>query len=297
MGCDFSSTLRGEGTFYVKFSHKDGDIRKYKISFHNKDDELTTSTGTIGVYSPIMSVVALDVSTLLVTTTGDNCFIFTTTDKWDSAALKVFKSKSESRGVLLYLADKLSYAREQTVLEGKGLTLLRSDTDTDFTIVCKYDEKIAVHSLVLKRHWPFFAAMMDSHMAESAEKTMSIPYPKSWVEAMVSYFYAESRELSFEDSTGLLIIAQMYDVPELLAQAMRRITYEEMNIGQGLAAWRSAFEAKNEDVQMYCAEVIHEGLENLPHSRELLTELAQEELVQLFMDIANTKSPVKKLKT
>lgn len=176
-----------------------------------------------------------------------------------------------------------------------GLSKVRSNGEFDFTLITK-EGTVPIHSLVFKACMPFFATMMDSKMSESSEKKLEIPYPLSWVEAMVSYFYGEPFEVEFEQATGLLILADVYDIAELQRLAIARIKSERLDMTKCLAGWKNAFEAQNEEMRAYFASFARNQWDELEQSAEFLRDLSQEEAVELMLDVSRAKLGEVKLK-
>lgn len=169
-----------------------------------------------------------------------------------------------------------------------GLSKVRSNGDFDFTLVTD-GGTIPVHTLVLKACMPFFAAMMDSKMSESSLQKLDMPHPHLWVEAMVSYFYGEPFEVEFEQATGLLILADVYDIPELLRLAVARVKSEQLDMTKCLAGWKNAFDAQNDEIRAYFAAFARKQWNELEQSAELLHGLTQEEAVELMLDVSRAK--------
>lgn len=109
-----------------------------------------------------------------------------------------------------------------------GLSKLRAYGEFDFAVVCN-DGTIPVHSLILSSQWPFFKAMRESHMEESQTRKLKLDFPVLWIEALIAYLYEELRPLEFEVAVGLLDVARMYHLPDILCEAMERIKSENMN--------------------------------------------------------------------
>lgn len=214
-------------------------------------------------------------NTLLVLFEGDRAFL-ATKDSCDDLEDNVFRT---------LLRSHLQHNSSQRL---KGLSKVRSNGEFDFTFVTK-EGTIPVHTLVFKACLPFFAAMMDSKMSESSENRLEIPYPHSWVEAMVSYFYGEPFEVDFEQATGLLILADVYDIPELQRLAVSQIKSERLDMSKCLAGWKNAFEAQNEEMRAYFAAFARRQLDKLEQSAEFLHDMSQQEAVELMLDVSRSK--------
>ncbi|VBB88788.1 Conserved hypothetical protein [Yarrowia lipolytica] len=169
-----------------------------------------------------------------------------------------------------------------------GLSKVRLNGDFDFTLVTK-EGTIPIHSVVFKASLPFFAAMIDANMIDSREKRLEIPYPHAWVEVMVSYFYGEPFEAEFEQATGLLVLADVYDIPELRHLAVFRIKTEELDMTKCLTGWRNAFEAQNEQMREYFAAFARDQWNELEHVAEPLYGMPKQEVVEFMLDVSKAK--------
>lgn len=167
-----------------------------------------------------------------------------------------------------------------------GLSQVRSKGGFDFNLVTKDEDVVPVHSLILRSNWPFFDAMMESQMTESRDNRLEVPYPRSWVEAMVSYFYGEPFDVKFPEATGLLILSDVYDIPELQRLAITKIRAETLDMHKCLAGWKNAFEAQNVDMRSYFATFARKNWETLEESAEFLQQLTQQQAVELMLDVS-----------
>lgn len=170
-----------------------------------------------------------------------------------------------------------------------GLSRIRSNGNFDFAIVSKDEKTYEVHSLILAGVWPFFKTMLDSNMKESSEKKMEIPYPHSWIEVMLSYFYEEDLKMEFEQATGVIVLAKVYDIPTLCDLAIAKIKKETLDTTKCLEGWRNVYEARCDSMQLYLAKYLGEHLQELQKSSDMVAQFSQEEAVQLMMDISRCK--------
>lgn len=168
-----------------------------------------------------------------------------------------------------------------------NLAKVRDNGNFDFTIAC-IDGNIEVHSVVLESQWPFFKAMQESQMQEKETRTLTLNYRVLWIEALVSHLYEERKPLEFDVATGLLEVAQVYDISELLNKAMRRIKAEKMDINQSMSAWKQAYIAENEAVRKYCIDIIRQSFvkSNGVIEDSLLDEFTKEQFVQLHRELS-----------
>ena len=145
---------------------------------------------------------------------------------------------------------------------------------------------IYVHKLILQARWPHFARLYNSQMAEFHSKRMHIPEPYTVVRAFLRYLYTDSICIEdvpdLDDVAGLLVLANMYDLPSLRLLCVNRLS-KEIDVEHAAVIWHCASTA-NEDwlrkrAANYC--LIHwgrvvrsQGFSKLPHNS--LLELTQE---------------------
>lgn len=170
--------------------------------------------------------------------------------------------------------------------KNNSLSLIRANGSFDFEIVSKEGTSIGVHTLVLAAVWPFFKGLLDSNMKETDEKKLVLPYPHSWIEAMVSYFYEQQVGMDMDEATGVLVLSGVYDIPELRAEAIVRIKSMHLTVDMCLRGWRNAFEAQCEEIQLFLANQLRENLSLLHSLDEFLGEFSQQEAIQLVKDIS-----------
>lgn len=166
----------------------------------------------------------------------------------------------------------------------RGLGKIRRNGNFDFEIVSQEGETVGVHTLVFASAWPFFKALMDSNMQETAEKRLLLPYPLAWIEPVASYLYEEPLEMSFEQALGVLVVSNVYDLPGLGEIAQKRILKEPLNVVKAALGWKRAFEAQCEDVRMYMAKWLRESVDEFYKSKEW-KEFSDEEVGQFEEDV------------
>lgn len=147
-------------------------------------------------------------------------------------------------------------------------------------------QPIHVHKLILQARWPHFARLYNSQMAEFHSKKMHIPEPYTVVKAFLRYLYMDSLSMDdvpdLDDVSGLLVLANMYDLPHLRLMCVNRLS-KEMDVEHACIIWQCANSANEEWLRKraatYC--LVHwgrvvrtQGFLKLP--REALVELSQE---------------------
>ncbi|KAF2006748.1 galactose oxidase [Amniculicola lignicola CBS 123094] len=110
---------------------------------------------------------------------------------------------------------------------------------------------IHVHKLILHARWPHFARMWSAQMAEFHSKKMHIPEPYSAVRAFLFYLYSDSiastpnNGPSLSDVAGMMVMANIYDMPRLRLLCVHRLG-RELDIEHAAIIWERASTA-NED--------------------------------------------------
>ncbi|CAG81304.1 hypothetical protein B0I72DRAFT_128344 [Yarrowia lipolytica] len=193
---------------------------------------------------------------------------------------KELNSENISDAVFECLKTRLRKREPQLTAAAK----IRRGGDFDFHIISKEGTAIGVHSVVLSAVWPFFKALMDSNMQETANRRLLLSYPHEWVEALVSYLYEEEQQMGFELASGVLVLSSVYDLPELTAMARTRVLKEPLDTVKSLLGWRNAYEARCEEVQLHMARFLA-GHRHELHSSGALEELSLEEVDQLEEDL------------
>ena len=110
---------------------------------------------------------------------------------------------------------------------------------------------IYVHKLILRARWPHFTRVYSSQMAEFHTKKMHIPEPYSVVRAFLYYLYTDSISshpeycASLDAVAGLLVMANVYDMPRLRLSCLHRLS-RELDVEHAAVIWERAGTA-NED--------------------------------------------------
>lgn len=227
--------------FYVSVCGHEGNIRTIRdYPFRLKDP-----------HDKISYAVAIDHRTLHVSSRKESVYLLTDTN-WTCCQML---SNSQYRRKQSENIDQVAVTSIQQV----GLSRIRALKGTDFILVCENHATVPVHSLVLRASWSCFDEVLRASEACGESRTfLRMWYPVSWVRAFVSFFYGEMWTLNFEDATGLMILGQRYEVPELVVHAIRRIRREEMSLTKLLVAWRRAYYANCLAIRHYCARSLTE---------------------------------------
>lgn len=112
---------------------------------------------------------------------------------------------------------------------------------------------IHVHRLILQARWPHFRRLYAAQMVEFHTKKMHIPEPYLVVRAFLYYLYTDSiaphptycNELGVSVVAGLLVMANVYDLPGLRLLCVNRLG-RELDVANAATVWERAGTA-NED--------------------------------------------------
>ncbi|GFF41840.1 kelch motif domain protein [Aspergillus udagawae] len=146
---------------------------------------------------------------------------------------------------------------------------------------------IHVHRIILQLRWPHFKRLYSAQMAEYHSKRMHIPEPYSVVRAFLYYLYTDSISGHPEycsniiDVAGMLVMANLYDMPKLRLLCVNRLS-RELDVENAAIIWERAGRT-NEDWLMrraaqFCLShwgriVRTDGFKSL--SRQSLIELCE----------------------
>ncbi|KAL8709681.1 MAG: hypothetical protein Q9220_005621 [cf. Caloplaca sp. 1 TL-2023] len=117
---------------------------------------------------------------------------------------------------------------------------------------------IYVHKLVLRARWPHFTRMFNAQMAEFHTKKMHIPEPYSVVRAFLWYLYTDSIAAhpeycrSLDCVAGLLVMANVYDMPRLRLLCLNRLS-RELDVEHAALLWERAGTAGEDWLQRRAA--------------------------------------------
>lgn len=104
---------------------------------------------------------------------------------------------------------------------------------------------IHVHKFILHARWPHFARLWAAQMSEFHSKKMHIPEPFSAVRAFLFYLYTDSiapnptNGPTLPDVAGMLVMANIYDMPRLRLLCVNRLA-RELDIEHAATIWERA---------------------------------------------------------
>lgn len=146
---------------------------------------------------------------------------------------------------------------------------------------------IHVHRIILQVRWPHFKRLYAAQMAEYHTKRMHIPEPYSVVRAFLYYLYTDSISGHAEycpsiiDVAGMLVMANLYDMPKLRLLCVNRLS-RELDVENAAIVWERAGRTNEEWLRRRAAQfcmthwgrvVRTEGFKSL--SRQSLIELCE----------------------
>jgi len=123
--------------------------------------------------------------------------------------------------------------------------LLAENTPQFLSSTVHTSPPIHVHKLILQARWPHFTRVYASQMAEFQTKKMHIPEPYPVVRAFLYYLYTDSiaKHPSYcadlGDVAGLLVMANVYDMPRLRLLCIHRLS-REMDVESAAVVWERA---------------------------------------------------------
>ncbi|KIY02408.1 uncharacterized protein Z520_02546 [Fonsecaea multimorphosa CBS 102226] len=146
---------------------------------------------------------------------------------------------------------------------------------------------IHVHKMILQARWPHFKRLYASKMVEYQTSRLHIPEPYSVVRAFLYYLYTDSisphpvycRDLT--DVAGMLVMANLYDMPKLRLLCVNRLS-REIDIVHAAVIWERAGRTEEEWLKQRAARfcmmnfgriVRTEGFRSL--SRQSIMELCE----------------------
>lgn len=118
-------------------------------------------------------------------------------------------------------------------------------------------EPIKVHMMVLFARWPHFSRIMSSQMNEYHSRKLYIPEPITWVRKLIEFMYRDSIDgCTIEESAGLLILANLYELPRLRTLCIESISKLGITDSTAVIIWQRAVEADEEVIRrnaaLYC---------------------------------------------
>lgn len=183
--------------------------------------------------------------------------------------------------VLEGLAEELKNAN----LKSAFREIYTNSEVSDFSILCKDGESVEVHGAVLSTFWPFFKGLMTNECIEKTERTLRLDFPSEWVKLMVAHIYKQPLKLSFDEATGMVLLSDMYLLPELgdiAAEQIKTLVDEKTCLEDLLLGWDRSREASHEELRQLFAKGIAQ--KNPMAQMDLFRGLEEGKLLELYFD-------------
>jgi BTB/POZ domain/Galactose oxidase, central domain len=148
---------------------------------------------------------------------------------------------------------------------------------------------IHVHRLILQARWPHFSRLYAAQMLEFHTKKMHIPEPYSAVRAFLYYLYTDSIAPhpqygpTLSDVAGILVMANMYDMPRLRLLCVNRLG-KELDVEHAAIIWERAGIASEEWLRRSAAHFIMRHWGRVVRTHGFKT-LPQQSLVELCEEV------------
>lgn len=167
-------------------------------------------------------------------------------------AINTFSNKTAGGGTM---ADDMYEFYKRSEMCDFEITALASEErplNGDYTPDMEICPPIKVHRMVLAARWPHFQRILSSGMTEQQTSKLFISEPKSWVRRLIEYMYRDSiDECDMNETTGLMILANLYELPRLRKLCIEKVTHE-ISIDNAVMIWDRAVTA-NEKILRYTA--------------------------------------------
>ncbi|KAJ5682707.1 hypothetical protein N7462_005872 [Penicillium macrosclerotiorum] len=160
----------------------------------------------------------------------------------------VFDQSPESGSGADFIITAIRDDHDYSVTDDMGDTPVTSPTQGQPTFVepsSATSDPIHVHKIILQLRWPHFKRMYSAQMAEYHTKRMHIPEPYSVVRAFLYFLYTDSIAghpeycSSINDVAGMLVMANLYDMPKLRLLCVNRLSYE-LDVENAAIVWERA---------------------------------------------------------
>lgn len=270
--------MKDVGPFYFVFGEPHGtDKGRYKVylKFYASERQVmhTSSCSVFNYSKHPLSIFAIDSHTFFM---GTSQFLMLD-EHWSSVVLSDAHIGREKLGRLLSSQPESQLGK------------LRTGSPGDFQLKSSDGDLIDVHRNVLVSLWPFFAAAVNADMKEADEKVLELQCPTSTLEVIVRCVYEQDLELEFTDAANLVVVAQMYGLPDLLEIATDTIESPKNSFDELLTVREKSQEAQNKGLKSFCAKHMKSAM---VEQKEKIAELPKDDLLDLLMDIV--KLDVKK---
>lgn len=249
----------------------------YAVFYNEEHAMMYTTKEALHVTDVPGEGIALSVLSFVLCDDYDSVLV-TVSDDWSKIATSArITSKRYEVGKML---------AEYTTANESGLAQVREKCATDFRIQCSDGEMVEVNKPVLAAVWPFFESMLSSGMRESSENTVRLEARKSTVEVMMRYLHGQHLDLIFFDAVELVVVAQMYQLPELLDIAERFLRSFDTSLSEAMTLWRKCYEAGNEKLRTLAVSHIQLLMVDTEEFTRIISELSKDDMMLLLQDLA-----------
>ncbi|CAK9441279.1 uncharacterized protein LODBEIA_P51480 [Lodderomyces beijingensis] len=204
------------------------------------------------------------------------------------------------------LENRLSLDFEQLFEHGEFFdfqieTLLTEHDRQNYENQAAYESKIIpVHKSILVARWPHFHRMITSGMDETINDKVLIPDPYLRVRAMLYFLYTgrleDNSTFKLLDYSGLLILANLYELPELKVLVLQKLfvlfnelkiqlaNAEEEAISILIQFWKDLTMANDSILLQKVIAEIRKKWGAITRSKAFTQHLSKEDLIKLCQD-------------
>lgn len=278
-------SLTAVGDFYLTYGAPESSRKnwfKFHMHFYDSGNEiLHTHHTSVFVYERVphtdTKVVTIDTCTFILEMIGSWPCLLCFDNKWTTSKITILAAGRETMRRAL---------GQQSPKTESLMSKIRTGTPGDFHLKSIDGTLLEVHTSVLIPQWEFFAAAAKSDMKEATEKIVEIQAPTTTLEVIVRHFYEQDLDMTFEDAANLVVIAQMYNLPELVTLATEKIKSSKKGVDENLTAWQKSLEAENEELRTYSASKLQSLMPDIAKSKERIDEMSKQDLTTLLMDMS-----------
>jgi N-acetylneuraminic acid mutarotase len=164
----------------------------------------------------------------------------------------------------------------------------QTEPSTPGSPVSQSSQPIHVHCLILQARWPHFARLWSSQMREFHTRKLMLPEPYTTVRAFLYYLYTDSIAANtpaapdLTNIAGMLVMANMYDMPRLRALCVDRLS-KELCVDYAATIWERAGVAGEDWLRARATKYIRAHWGKVVRT-EAYRLLSQESMVELCVE-------------
>lgn len=106
---------------------------------------------------------------------------------------------------------------------------------------------IPVHSTIMSRDWANFREEF------AKGNNVKVEFPERFVKIMIAHLYGERKQMDLNTATGIVALACMQHLPELMFDAAKSIFADDMSDFMKLHTWKQT-RRFSETVAVFCAD-------------------------------------------